>query len=385
MLGVVLAGGYGKRLLPITKEKPKSFLELAGRQLLDYSVEVLRRGDAKKILIVVPRGFTGLVRCSYENVFVREQAGEGISGGIRTAVEFANKIDERQLLISYSGFLTNPPTISESLLEFYASSGFPLAIAVSPVSTGLETYGFVSLDYNGQIKGYMEAREPSRLWLRNRGYVFAGLMVGDIAQMERLSLGGFEESMMKLAEEGIMGGFIWNYPWIEVGYPWDLLDALRVVLKDAGIKISKRSTVSRSSIISNDVVIDDGAIVEEGATIVGPAYIGRNAIISAGSVIKPFTSIEENVTIGENSIVSSSLIMRNSSVAPLSEVRSSVVGENARIGPSVHIVEGVPKKLPERLKGLSEFLGENVMLGAIISPNKEVEPFKVVGNGEVIE
>jgi Nucleoside-diphosphate-sugar pyrophosphorylase involved in lipopolysaccharide biosynthesis/translation initiation factor 2B, gamma/epsilon subunits (eIF-2Bgamma/eIF-2Bepsilon) len=54
MIGVVLAGGYGKRLLPLTVRAPKPFLELLGRQLFDYSVELLRQAEVRDVIVIAP-------------------------------------------------------------------------------------------------------------------------------------------------------------------------------------------------------------------------------------------------------------------------------------------------------------------------------------------
>ncbi|MDP8003478.1 MAG: NDP-sugar synthase, partial [Caldisphaera sp.] len=272
----------------------------------------------------------------------------------------------------------------KAVLDFYASSGYPIVIAVAPVSTGLETYGFVSLDYKGQITNYNQPDEKNRSWLKNRGYVFAGLMVSDVKQLERISKDQFESSMAIVSKEGLVGGIVWTNKWIEIGYPWDFLDALKVILSDSGIKISRSANVSRSAIISNGVIIDDNAVIEEGAIIIGPAYIGKRSQVLAGSIIKQYTSIEENVLIGENSVVLSSLIMRDSYISPLSEIRYSVLGEGVRVEQSSHLIEGVPEMLPDRLKGVTEFLGE-VRLGAIVSPREKIKPFSVIGSGKIIE
>lgn len=383
MIGAVLAGGYGKRLLPLTREKPKSFLEIGGRQLLDYSVEILRNAGIRKVVVIVPPGYENMAIPRDEEVYIVEQKGDDIRGGIYTAVLEAKKRNEDQILLAYSGFLSSP-NIGKAVLDYYASSGYPIVIGISPVSTGLETYGFVTIDYKGQITSYNQADEKTRSWLKNRGYVFAGLMVSDVNQLERLSKDQFENAMAMVAKEGIVGGIIWNNKWIEVGYPWDLLDALKIILNTSGIKISNNASVSRSAIISNGVIIDDYATIEEGAIIMGPAYIGRRAQILAGSIIKPYTSIEENVIIGENTIVSNSLIMKDANIAALSEIRNSVIGEGAKIEASSHLIEGMPEMLPERLRGITEFLGE-VKLGAIVAPKEKINPFTVIGSGKIIE
>jgi len=383
MLGVVLAGGYGKRLLPLTKEKPKSFLEIGGRQLFDYSVEILRNAGIRNVVVVVPPGYENMAIPRDENVYIVTQKGEDIRGGIFTAVQEAKKRSEDQVLIAYSGFLANP-NIGKSILDYYSTSGYPIVIGVAPVSTGLETYGFVSIDYRGQITSYMQSNDQNKGWLKNRGYVFAGIMVSDTKQLEIIAKDQFETSMMIMSKEGVVGGIIWNNKWIEVGYPWDFLDALKIILSETGTKISKNANVSRSAIISNEVIIDDYATIEDGAVIIGPAYIGRRSQVLAGSIIKPYTSIEENVIIGENSIISSSLLMKDSIVSSLSEIRSSVLGEKVKVEQCAHLIEGIPDMLPERLKGITEFLGE-VKLGAIIAPNEIIKAFSILGSGKIIE
>ncbi len=385
LIGFVLAGGYGKRLLPLTSRVPKPFLEILGRQLIDYSVELVREAGVKDVIVIAPPGYMGYARPRDERVFVVEQRGVDIQGALRTAYEEANARGEREVLAVYAGFISNPLTVAKVALEYYSTSGFPIVMALAPVATGLETYGFVTLDYRGAITNFMQTREPSRSWLGGRGYVFAGVIVTDLEHLADASREPFEQSIARLASSGMVGGVVFPGRWTEIGYPWDLLDAVKILLPQNSITLSTSARVPRGAIASIGVVVDDGAVVEEGAIIIGPAYIGRKVEVRSGAVIKPFTSIEEGAIVEEGAVVSNSLIMKGARIGAHSEVRSSIVGEEAVIEPGAHVVEGTPDKLPERLAWLAEYLGEGVRLGAIIAPGYVVRCCSMAGRGAVLE
>lgn len=385
MIGFVLAGGYGKRLLPLTSRVPKPFLELLGRQLIDYSVELLREAGAKDVIVIVPPGYLQLAKPRDDRVFVVEQRGVDIQGALRTAYEEATSRSEKEVIAAYAGFISSPQNVAKVTLEYYSTSGFPVAIALAPVATGLETYGFVTLDYRGAVTNFMQPREPSRSWLGGRGYVFAGVIVTDADHLAELSSAPFEQSMARMASRGVIGGVVFPGKWAEIGYPWDFLDAVKILLPQNSITLSSAARVSRGSIASSGVIVDDGAVVEDGAVVMGPAYIGRRAEVRSGAIVKPFTSIEEGVIVEEGAIVSNSVIMKGARIGSHSEVRSSIIGEGAVVEPGAHITEGVPDRLPERLAWLAEYLGEGVRLGAIVAPGYVVKCCTITGRGAVLE
>ncbi|MGC9071939.1 MAG: sugar phosphate nucleotidyltransferase [Acidilobus sp.] len=385
MIGFVLAGGYGKRLLPLTSGVPKPFLEVLGRQLIDYSVELIRQAGVKDVIVVTPPGYIELARPRDERVFVVEQRGIDIQGALRTAYEEAKARGEREVLTVYAGFISSPPTVAKVAVDYYSTSGFPVVMALAPVATGLETYGFVTVDYRGAVTNFMPPREPSKAWLGGRGYVFAGVIVTDLEHLGDASSGPFEQSMARLASSGVLGGVVYPGHWAEIGYPWDLLEAVRILLPQNTITLSTTARVPRSSIASSGVVVDEGAVIEEGAIITGPTYIGRRAEVRSGAIIKPYTSIEEGVVVEEEAVVSNSLIMRHARVGAHSEVRSSIIGEETIVEPGAHIVEGTPDRLPERLAWVTEYLGESVKLGSIVAPRHVVKCCTLTGRGTVLE
>ena len=384
LIGFVLAGGSGKRLMPLTMKTPKPFLQVAGRQLLEYSVELLEEAGVDEIVVIAPPGRSGLARVG-RSAHVVEQRGQDVAGALRTALEEARARRAREALVAYTGFVARPPTLARAVLEHYTTSGSPIVIALAPVATGLETYGFAELDYTGRVTSFMAPRSPSKVWLGGRGYVFAGVMALDVGRLEDLASAPFEESMSRAAARGLVGGFVWPERWVEVGYPWDLLELLKVVLAEGGTSVSGGASVGASARVGRGVVIDEGAVVEDGAVIVGPAYIGRGARVLSGAVIKPYTSVEEGAEVGEGAVVSNSVVMAGARVGALSEVRSSIVGEGAVVEPGAHLVEGAPSMLPERLAWAKEYLGEGLRLGAVVAPGMTVRCCSYIGRGQVVE
>ncbi|ADL18514.1 putative nucleotidyl transferase [Acidilobus saccharovorans 345-15] len=384
MIGFVLAGGYGKRLLPLTSRTPKPFMQLLGRQLIDYSLDMLREAGVDDVVIIATQGFSGMASAGREGVRVVEQRGLDIQGALRTAYEEAVSSKEREAIVVYTGFLASPNTIAKLAVEYYQTSGFPVVLALASAATGLETYGFVTVDYRGAVRDFMWESQEANRWGMGRGYVFGGVMVSGVEELEEASRRPFAESMKSMAKQGVLGGVQWPGRWVEIGYPWDILEAINMLLDGAGTRIARGARVSRSAVVGDNVIVDEGAVIEDGAVVKGPAYIGRDVRVMSGAVVEGFSSIEQGSVIEENAIVDRSYVGVGVRVGALSEVRGSVVGEGAVVGPGAHLVDGYPERLPERLRWLAEYLGEKVKLGAVVSPGHEVQCCTVSGKGAVL-
>lgn len=382
MIGFVLAGGYGKRLLPLTSITPKPFIQLVGRRLYEYSHDQLRGSGVNEVVIVVPPNTSNMAR-EGAPADVVEQRGSDIQGALRTAYEELSKRGDDVAVVAYTGFISSPAEMAKLAVDFFESNNFPAVIALASVATGLETYGFVTIDYRGAVQKFMWESKEAKSWSMGRGYVFGGIMVCDRRSLKELSERPFAEAMNSMASQGQLGGVVWPGKWIEIGYPWDLLEAIPMLLP-SGATISEDAQVSSTAVIGRGVVIDRGAVIEDGAIIKGPAYIGRFSKVLSGAVVGGFSSVEQGAYIGENSVIIGSYIGPGARVGALAEVRRSVVGERATVGEGSHLVDYQPTELPERLRWLAQYLGEGVTLGAVVGPGYRVPCCTSTGGGTII-
>jgi glucose-1-phosphate thymidylyltransferase len=383
MIGVVLAGGSGERLRPLTKEKPKAFLKLAGRYLFEYSLDELREAGIDNIIVIVPPKWDkGLPINVPENVEVINQEVEGsLESAFKVAFEKIKEMGSfKEVVFTFVGFLSAPKGMVKSTLEFYSNSSYPAVITSVPVISGLETYGFV------RVKGdkVEEFLPPFAKKRKEVGYVFGGVLVGNIEVLKMLSQKNYYLALGNLAAKGLLGTIIWHGEWIEIGYPWDFLETFDIVKRLLTPHIDYDAVISRDAIIEGEVIIESGAKVLSGAIIEGPTYIGKGAVIGRNSIIIS-SIIESGVRIGDMAKVERSIVMENSVVGDHSLVAYSILGEGSRTEPYSLTEVGEPERVPERLRDYVKFTRRPLNLGAVIAPKSTLRSFSKTKPGEVVE
>jgi glucose-1-phosphate thymidylyltransferase len=221
-------------------------------------------------------------------------------------------------------------------------------------------------------------------WMSGRGFVFAGIIVGDTGVISRLA-SNYEEGLRSAARKGLLGATVWSGKWLEIGYPWDLLRTPELIVRPHSTILSEGSVIEGSAAIRGPVVVSDGAYIGDNAVVRGPVFVGKRARIGDGSVVGPGVIVDEGARVGPGSVVAESVLMEGSEVGPNCVIERSVVGEAAVIEPFTYIQAGTPEMLPERLRGvLASSLGET-RLGAIVAPRKRVKAYTLTGKGVVIE
>ena len=379
VLGVVLAGGEGLRLRPLIRSTPKALVRLAGRPLYAYSLEELST-VTRSLLVVAPPG-RGAYFTEASRVVEQETVGS-LDSAIRVAWREAEKLSEDLVLLAFTGFLSAPKGISAAVLDFYSSSGYQAVVSVVPVVTGLETYGFVDMKPSGEVKSYVppgSSEAPAEL-----GYVFAGVMAASSKAMDILAREGFNNGLNKLAAEGVLGAVVWHGDWVEIGYPWDLLEAKRVAMQLIQPVIDPDAKIGREVSIEGRVAIARGARVASSSVIVGPAYIGPRASVEPGAYVHS-TVVEAGSTVGAHSVVLDTVALEASTVGPHSYLEASVIGPRALVGAYTLAEAGEPPSPPKRLAGLEKLLKIKTKIGAVVGEAAKIPPRTSLGPGSVVD
>jgi len=357
----ILAGGWGKRLGPLTRHKPKPLLRIAGKRVIDYTIEQVAKIKPDKGSIIAHPEMIPLhdIPTTFEVV---EQKDPGMRNALKTALE---GVDDKEIILSFTGYLTRPNDIVVKLLDYYTSSQYPVILAIAPVSSGLETFGFVRLDIGGRVEKLTETLEP---WRAGRGYVFAGVLIGKSEVLKSVVGSSFIEGMNKLAQKNLVGAYIWEGDWLELAYPWDVLQAYRLILDPDSSTITGKAYVSPSASIGRGVIIERDAHIDENVVITGPAYIGRKVRIGANSIIGPGTIIEKSSIVEPMSVLKNTVVMENATIEAGSILESTIVGEGAVV-PSHTVARAGPiTKIPEWMEGLAEGIPPKLVMGAVFAP-----------------
>ena len=375
----VLAGGWGKRLGPLTESKPKPLLRIGGKRIIDYTLEqVLEARPSSGVIVVHP----AIVRLDGvpSPLRVVAQEGPGLKSAIKTALKHA---DDDVVVLSFTGYLSRPNMIVSSLLEYYTLSDYQLVMALAPVSSGLETFGFARLGLGGRVEKVTENLEE---WRAGRGYVFAGVLAGKKNLVEKLAEEGFISGVNLLAARGLVGGYIWEGDWLEIAYPWDLLEAPRLLIPRYETAIRERAEIAATARIGRGVVVERGAYIGENTVVIGPTYIGADAFVGPNSVVGPGTIIEEGSRIGPLVVLENTIVMTGAVVGAATIMSGGVIGERSEVAPHVVGEKGRLDEPPEWAVPLLEGgRPRNLVMGPLIRPgSKATSPCMYLRPGELV-
>src|SRR4051812_4455255 len=304
---VILVGGLGTRLRPLTERTRKDMLPLVDRPLLAFTFEhLLRHGVERAVLSC------GYLPTQIEEFFGTEWQGLGLEYrveeeplGTGGAVRFAAEgLDE-------PFFAVNGDSLREAdltaLADFHRASGAKATILLTPVADPTR-YGLVRLESDGRVQSFLEKPRPEEIDtnLINAGVYVLEPEVLDLIPADR-SVSIEREVFPKLVEEGSCFGLALPGYWLDVGTPESYLQAHRDVL-ERNVESEVGSLLGREY-----TFCDAGSGVAEEARLVPPVYVAGE--VAAGARIGSVAVIGAGATVGRDSVV-----------------EAAVVGAGARIG-----------------------------------------------------
>jgi len=396
MKAVILAAGKGTRLGPLTKNRPKPLIPLAGKPVIEHIIKSLIENNVKDIAIVVHyykdkiiKYVEGLhLNANINYIYQEELSGTG------SALLVSEEFIKDEPFITIYGDVTLNRKILVNIIKYFEENPCDTLMVGVRVNDPSK-YGVLILDKDRLMKIIEKPKRDVGSNLINAGiYVFTP-KIFDACRKIRLSERGeleLTDAIMFLGKHGIVrvfdGGKNW---WYDVGHPWDLLDANKYYL--SLIKTDIVGKCSPNTLIYEPVVISKGSHIESGVVIFGPSYIGKNVEIGYNSVIGPYASICDGVKIGPLSFISGSIILNNTIISSHCSVFESVIGEKCYIEsgvsiPSINIYGENIKVLIKNVevdsgrKKLGALIGDNVTIGAntsiwpgiVIMPNKRIDP-----------
>lgn len=355
MKGLILSGGRGTRLRPITHTGPKQLVPIANKPVIQYAIEDLRKAGITDIGVVL--GNTG-------RKDIQSALGDGsqfgvdityiIQGnplGLAHAAGCAREFVGNDNFVMYLGdnILKNSVT---DLVESFEAGEYAAGVVLQHVDTP-EQFGIVTVDNKGKILSLVEKPDdpPSDLAIIGV-YVFSPAIFDAIETIEPSDRGELEitDAIQFLLEEGNqIDSHIAHGWWKDTGKPGDVLEANRLMLND--INATRDGIIGEDAEVVGTVDLHESAIIESGAVVRGPTSLGTDVVVESGTYVGPYTSVGENsrlsnihitntVLIGDNELTTDvtivdSLVGRGttigSSVEMLPEGRRLVVGENSNI------------------------------------------------------
>ena len=274
---VILVGGQGTRLRPLTERIRKDMLPLVDRPLLAFTFEHLRRHGVRR----------GIVSCGYLPTQIKAHFGSGYgdldleyrveeeplgtAGGIAFAAE---GIDET--FFALNGDSLRDADLGE-IVRFHRETGAKATILLTPVADP-SRYGLVRLAPDGRVSTFLEKPRPEEI---DTNLINAGVYV---LEPEVLSLIPADRAVSierdvfpRLAEEGSVYGLALEGYWLDVGTPEAYLQAHRDVLERSF------ATETGDALGPDFMLVDESAQVHPGARLVPPVYVGPGAVVEDGA------------------------------------------------------------------------------------------------------
>ncbi|CAB3287727.1 UDP-N-acetylglucosamine pyrophosphorylase / Glucosamine-1-phosphate N-acetyltransferase [Methanocaldococcus lauensis] len=368
MDAVILCAGKGERLKPLTENRPKPMIPIAGKPILQHIIEKVE-DLVDNIYIVVKYKKEKIIDYfkDYPKVKFLEQ-GE-IDGTGQAVLTTKDYVDNEFLVI-------NGDIIFEDDLRGFLK--YKYAIAVKETKNP-ENFGVVVLDEENNIVEIQEKPKNPKSNLINAGIYKFDRKIFDLIEKTKISKRGEREitdAIKQLIKEEKVKGIKLDGYWNDVGRPWDVLEANKHLLSKIKDSIIK-GKIEENVVIKGNVVIEENAIIKANSVIEGPAIIKKGSIIGPLAYIRPYTVLMENTFVGNSSEVKASIIMKNTKIPHLSYVGDSIIGENCNFGCNTitanlrfddkPVKVNIKGKRVESVRKLGVIMGDNVKTGIQVS------------------
>jgi glucose-1-phosphate thymidylyltransferase len=332
MKGLILSGGKGTRLYPITFNRAKQLVPVANKPVLFRVIEAIKEAGIDDIGIVI--GDTGEEikqavgngkRWDVSITYIPQEAPMGLAHAVKISHSFLG--DDR--FVMFLGDNVIQGGIS-SLIRQFAGSDWNSQVVLTQVDHP-EHYGVAQLDDQGRIHRLVEKpRNPQSNLALVGIYMFDHNVFQAVNSIKPSWRGELEitDAIQWLVENGCsVHPYIHRGWWIDTGKPIDMLEANNRVLAELSHKVD--GYVDRDSKIDHLVTVERGAEIIN-SVVRGPAIIGEDARL-INSYIGPFTSIYHG-TIVENSEIEHSIVLDHSRIIDVpSRIEDSIIGRDVEV------------------------------------------------------
>ena len=401
MKAVILAAGDSTRMLPLSANQPKHLLPVAGKPLIFHTMEALENAGIKETLVVY--GYHAeLLREVVESrswkmsvSFVNQEERKGTGHAAGYAKKFVGK---SEAILMFGDVMVGPGTF-EGLIGYHNEGEYDLTLTTKYIEDPSE-YG-IAVVKKGKVTSLIEKpkREEMVSNLVSAGvFAITNTLWEAIDKTEISPRGEIEltDSISMLIERGNVGAYALPSWWLDVGKPWDLLEANKLLLENEERRIE--GTVEEGAVIKGDVAIEKGTLIKSGAYIEGPALIGEDSVIGPNCYIRAFTSLGKRVKIGNAVEIKNCIIMDDTNVGHLSYVGDSIIGQRSNFGAgtitanlrhddrSIFVtVKG--ERFDSKRRKLGAIIGDDVKtgIGTSISPGIVIHQGARTGVGVIVD
>jgi mannose-1-phosphate guanylyltransferase len=361
MQALILVGGEGTRLRPLTLTVPKPVVPLVDRPFIRYMIEWLARHGVDDIVLA----------CGFLAAGVHDVLGEGGGGGPRLryveepdargtagAIKFAERLLDDRFLALNGDVLTDLDLTA--LIELHERRNARATLALYPVDDP-SAYGLVRRRKDGEITEFLEKPEPDQIdtdEVNAGAYVLEKSILDLVPEDREVSIE--REVFPRLVGDGLYGRRLPGY-WMDIGTPERYLQASWDILE-------RRVETEVGSVVDGDgLAIDSEAMVGDGADVSAPAFVEQRSDVATGARVGPRTVLGPVCEVAEGAVVEGSVLHRGCSIGRDAKVSGAILAGGVEVGERATIREGVV---------VGE--GARVAAGTVIPEDGRVDPAATV-------
>jgi mannose-1-phosphate guanylyltransferase len=365
MQALILAGGEGTRLRPLTTTIPKPVVPLVDRPFIAFMLDWLRGHGVDDVIM----------SCGFLASGVRNVLGDGSAYGLRLryveepqplgtggAVKFAESLLDERFLMLNGDVLTDLDVTAQ--LALHEQRGARATLALTPVEDP-SAYGLVRTRDDGEVTGFVEKPSPNQIDTHN---ISAGIYVLDRSVLELLEPqqpASIERDVFpRLVGEGLYA-YVGEGYWLDIGTPERYLEGTFDILEGTV------ATAVAERMGDGFLCVEPGT--ENGGRVIPSALIERDCRIAANARIGGRAVLEAGVSVGEHTTIERAVVLRGSTIGANCTLRGCIVGAGVEIGDNTHV------------EGLA-VLGEGVTIGAdnVITNGARVFPGVTIPDGGLL-
>ena len=318
MKGIILHGGHGTRLRPLTHTGPKQLLPIANKPMSEYCLKTIKETGIDEIAIIIGGVGANKVQEYYENgerfgvkiTYIEQDEPRGIAHAVRLCKEFVN--NEKFLVFLGDNIIQKSIT---NFVKNFKNSDFDATILLCEVDNP-SRFGIADVENNKILKITEKPKEPTSNLAVTGIYLLTPKIFQIIDDLKPSWRNEFEitDALDNLLKQNNNISFekITDY-WKDTGTPIDIINANAQVL---------------DHICNENNIIDKSTNIELDNCVIKPSIIGKNCKIGKGAKIGPNASIGNNTTISSNVSIENSIIMSNCIIDGGLNIRDSIISAN---------------------------------------------------------
>jgi len=369
MKAVVMAGGEGSRLRPLTIRRPKPMVPIAGKPVMEHILNLLKRHGITEVVVTVQYLASNIedyfgngsqlgMRISYS----REDVPLGTAGSVKNAEDL---LTEPFMVIS--GDALTDFNLTE-IIEYHNSKKSLATLTLAHVHNPLE-FGVIITNEDGHISQFLE--KPS--W----GEVFSDTINTGIYVLDPQIFSYFEKDKPYDFSQELFPYMLKKgdpiYGYVSSGYWCDVGNLSEYMRANADALNGRVNVEIPAKNIGGNIWCEEGVEIDEETQLYGPLYLAHDCKVKDGAIIHGPSIIGHYTIVDERAQVDRSIVWNNSYVGERAELRGAIVGSATSIKSKAVMFEG-------------SVIGDNsiVQEGAIVQPNVKIWPDKEIEAGAVV-